>query len=128
MLNMGEPVKIRYLAEQMIRLSGKIPGEDVQIVYTGLRPGEKFYEELFYKQEGLTETGHEKILLAQSREVAWDYLIAIINDMERSCQKYDDTQCVLLLKKLVPEMEGPSLTIVTPSTVSKVLEFKRGNV
>ncbi|MEQ6341919.1 MAG: polysaccharide biosynthesis protein [Gammaproteobacteria bacterium] len=127
-LNMGEPVKIRYLAEQMIRLSGKIPGEDVQIVYTGLRPGEKLYEELFHKQEGLAETGHEKILLAQSREVAWDYLIAIINDMERSCQEYDDEQCVRLLKKLVPEMEAPSLTVVTQSAVSRVLEFKRGNV
>ena len=133
-LNMGEPVKIRYLAEQMIRLSGKIPGEDIKITYTGLRPGEKLYEELFHRQEGLSETGHEKIFLAQSREVAWDYLNEIINAMERSCQEYDDVQCVLLLKKLVPEMsdstvtnEAVSIGSPPPSIISKVLEFKRGN-
>ncbi len=134
-LNMGEPVKIHYLAEQMIRLSGKIPGEDIKIAYTGLRPGEKLYEELFHKQEGLSETGHEKIFLAQSREVAWDYLNEVINTMERSCQEYDDAQCVLLLKKLVPEMEDSAVTSgeasvgnPSPSIISKVLEFKRGNV
>ena len=133
-LNMGEPVKIRYLAEQMIRLSGKIPGEDIKITYTGLRPGEKLYEELFHRQEGLSETGHEKIFLAQSREVAWDYLNEIISAMERSCQEYDDVQCVLLLKKLVPEMsdstvtnEAVSIGSPPPSIISKVLEFKRGN-
>ena len=133
-LNMGEPVKIRYLAEQMIRLSGKIPGEDIKITYTGLRPGEKLYEELFHRQEGLSETGHEKIFLAQSREVAWDYLNEIISAMERSCQEYDDVQCVLLLKKLVPEMadstvanEAVSIGSPPPSIISKVLEFKRGS-
>ena len=129
-LNMGEPVKIRYLAEQMIRLSGKIPGEDIKIAYTGLRPGEKLYEELFHKQEGLSETGHEKIFLAQSREVAWDYLNEIIDTMGRSCQAYDDVQCVMLLKKLVPEMEDPSVDNITNAPlpgISKVLEFKRGS-
>ena len=129
-LNMGEPVKIRYLAEQMIRLSGKIPGEDIKIAYTGLRPGEKLYEELFHKQEGLGETGHEKIFLAQSREVAWDYLNEIIDTMGRSCQAYDDVQCVMLLKKLVPEMEDPSVDNITNAPlpgISKVLEFKRGS-
>jgi len=129
-LNMGEPVKIRYLAEQMIRLSGKIPGEDIEVAYTGLRPGEKLYEELFHKQEGLNETGHEKIFLAQSREVAWDYLNEIISAMDRSCQEYDDAQCVLLLKNLVPEMEDPSVNKITNAllpVISKVLEFKRGS-
>ncbi len=134
-LNMGEPVKIRYLAEQMIRLSGKVPGEDIKITYTGLRPGEKLYEELFHRQEGLSETGHEKIFLAQSREVVWDYLNEVINAMERSCQEYDDVQCVLLLKKLVPEMEDSSAASDSsvasvsppPSIISKVLEFKRGS-
>ena len=62
---MGEPVKIRYLAEQMVRLSGREPGRDVQIQYIGLRPGEKLFEELFYASEDLTPTRHPKIRVAR---------------------------------------------------------------
>lgn len=64
-LDMGEPVKIRYLAEQMIRLSGKRPELDVPIHYIGLRPGEKLYEELFYEDEDLHPTPHPKIRMAR---------------------------------------------------------------
>ncbi len=64
-LDMGEPIKIRYLAEQMIRLSGREPGRDIAIIYTGLRPGEKLYEELFYASEALVATGHPKIRVAR---------------------------------------------------------------
>jgi FlaA1/EpsC-like NDP-sugar epimerase len=64
-LDMGEPVKIAYLAEQMIRLSGRVPGEDIAIEYIGLRPGEKLYEELFYESEDLSETAHPKIRVAR---------------------------------------------------------------
>lgn len=64
-LDMGEPVKITYLAEQMIRLSGKILNKDIGIEYIGLRPGEKMYEELYYKFEQQEKTEHEKILLAR---------------------------------------------------------------
>ena len=60
-LDMGEPVKIRYLAEQMIRLAGREPGRDIHIEYTGLRPGEKLYEELFYDSEAYAPTPHAKI-------------------------------------------------------------------
>lgn len=67
-LDMGEPIKIKYLAEQMIKLSGKKLGDDINIVYTGLRPGEKMYEELFYKTEELLSTEHEKILLAKHHD------------------------------------------------------------
>ena len=64
-LDMGEPVKIRYLAEQMIRLAGREPGRDIPIVYTGLRPGEKLYEELFYASEAYAPTPHPKIRVAR---------------------------------------------------------------
>ena len=60
MLDMGSPVRIGYLAEQMIRLSGKEPGKDIEIQYVGLRPGEKLYEELFYGSEGKEATGNKK--------------------------------------------------------------------
>ncbi len=65
-LEMGEPVKIVELAKSMIRLAGFIPGKDIDIIFTGLRPGEKLYEELFYEQEKLVSTKHKKILLAKS--------------------------------------------------------------
>lgn len=69
-LDMGEPIKIRYLAEQMIKLSGLKLNEDIVIQYTGLRPGEKLYEELFHASEELVSTTHQKILQAKYR--AWD--------------------------------------------------------
>ena len=68
-LDMGEPIKINYLAEQMIRLSGLIPNEDIDIEYTGLRPGEKMYEELFYDSEIREETQHNKIYIAKHHQL-----------------------------------------------------------
>ena len=65
-LDMGEPVRIRDLAEKLIQLSGLRPYQDIQIVYTGLRPGEKMHEELFYTREELQGTTHPKLLLASS--------------------------------------------------------------
>ncbi|HHJ18903.1 MAG TPA: polysaccharide biosynthesis protein [Gammaproteobacteria bacterium] len=102
-LDMGEPVKISYLAEQMIRLSGKIPGEDIQIVYTGLRPGEKLYEELFYDQEDHLPTSHDKILLARSFECDWESLNDNIRALEEACEFYDEARLHELLDKLVPQ-------------------------
>ena len=102
-LDMGELVKIRYLAEQMIRLSGREPGEDIEIVYTGLRPGEKLYEELFHEQESLTGTGHEKILLARCRQVEWAELTNILGEITEACSRHDDEVLRQLLVRLVPE-------------------------
>lgn len=103
-LNMGESVKIRYLAEQMIRLSGKVPGEDIAIVYTGLRPGEKLYEELFYAQESFSATSHEKILLAHSRETDWKLLNEALAKVEKACRVFNEEAVRTLLKEMVPEM------------------------
>ena len=103
-LDMGEPVKIAYLAEQMIILSGKIPDGDIEIKYTGLRPGEKLYEELFHEQEQLTATTHEKILLAKMRIVDWETLQSDFAEMEEACQLFDESKLKRLIKKLVPEM------------------------
>lgn len=75
-LDMGEPIKIRDLAEQMIRLAGKKPGSEVPIIYTGLRSGEKLFEELFHPLENYTATRHAKIFLAQHRQVSWELLQA----------------------------------------------------
>lgn len=103
-LDMSEPVKIAYLAEQMIILSGKTPGEDIEIKYTGLRPGEKLYEELFHEQEQLAATDHEKILLAKTRIVDWEELQSDFSAMESASQLFDEGKLKVLIKKLVPEM------------------------
>ncbi len=88
-LDMGEPVKIRDLAEQMIRLTGKQPGQDIAIVYTGLRPGEKLFEELFHPQENYSATRHAKIFLAQSRSVPRDLLQTRLERAEHAVEAYD---------------------------------------
>ena len=105
-LDMGEPIKISYLAEQMIHLSGKVPGEDIDIIYTGLRPGEKLYEELFHEKEALQSTGHAKILLARYREFEWKRLGDVMDSLHQACLEYDEARLRLLLKELVPEWTG----------------------
>jgi len=74
-LDMGEPVKIVDLAENLIRLSGLKVGKDIEIEYTGLRPGEKLYEELLMEEEGLTKTSSEKIYVAQPGEMPFHVLM-----------------------------------------------------
>lgn len=103
-LDMGEPVKITYLAEQMIRLAGLEPGEDIEIRFTGLRPGEKLFEELFHEKEQLEKTSHSKILLAQHRAWDWDRLIRLFQDMEDACRAFDEDQILEGVKTLVPEL------------------------
>ncbi len=102
-LDMGEPVRIRYLAEQMIRLSGRVPGEDIEIVYTGLRDGEKLYEELFHHREKLESTGHDKLLLARYRVTDWDRLNQGIDDLRQAVDDDDEPRLRRILEQWVPE-------------------------
>ncbi|OGV27937.1 MAG: multidrug MFS transporter [Legionellales bacterium RIFCSPHIGHO2_12_FULL_35_11] len=106
-LDMGEPVKISYLAEQMIRLAGKEPGKDVKIKYTGLRPGEKLFEELFHDSEKLVETSHHKLFQAQFRKINWDELIESLLLIDKACNKNQTAELIILLKNLVPEFNPP---------------------
>lgn len=105
-LDMGEPVKIAYLAEQLIQLSGKRPGEDIQIIFTGLRPGEKLYEELFHSSEKLQATQHPKILLAGSREYHAATLDEALAALVRAAAALDEAQLREILVRLVPEYSG----------------------
>ena len=104
-LDMGEPVKIAYLAEQMIRLSGKIPGQDIAIDYVGLRPGEKLYEELFHEQEPLLETGFEKLRLAKARVYDNDAWSQNILALDEACRTQQPQTILAILRRLVPEFQ-----------------------
>ncbi len=119
-LDMGEPVKIAYLAEQLIRLSGKKLGEDIKIVYTGLRPGEKLYEELFHDAEKLAETGYPKIMLAHCRQVDKEVLEQVLGAMQVACDESDDKSLRELLARLVPE-QAREMTLVSEKDKGAVI-------
>ena len=102
-LDMGEPIKIRYLAEQMIRLAGKIPDKDITIQYTGLRPGEKLFEELFHGSEQLERTEHVKLLKAKFRQMDWTQLTQTMRMFNTACSELQNDELLVLLKSLVPE-------------------------
>ncbi len=111
-LDMGEPIKINYLAEQMIRLSGLIPNEDVDIVYTGLRPGEKMYEELFYDSEVREETEHHKIYIAKHHQLKVTEVLQKIDVLINKCEIIDDESIQKTLKELVPLENGTASNVI----------------
>ncbi len=101
--DMGKSVKILELAKKMIRLSGFVPNKDIEIVFTGLRPGEKLYEELLNNQENTVPTHNAQIMIAKVREYHLDtinnQILALINE----ANKYNETQVVRRMKAIVPE-------------------------
>jgi len=102
-LDMGEPVPIRLLAEQMIRLAGKQPERDIAIVYTGLRPGEKLHETLFHADERYRPTVHPKILQAEARSISGEKIQQAIVRMRESVSVFDIDALALLLRETLPE-------------------------
>ena len=106
-LDMGQPVKILDLARNMIQLAGLEPGKDVQIVFTGLRPGEKLFEELLLSEEGTTDTAHEKIFVAAPLEDDakrfWDGL----ESLRTAVQWGNQAAALQLLRQLVPTYHSP---------------------
>ena len=108
-LDMGEPIKISYLAEQMIRLAGKEPGKDIMIEYTGLRPGEKLFEELFHTSEQLVQTEHVKLFKAKFRRLDWHGLCQTMELLNKACAHYQTDELFILLKSLVPEFRAEAM-------------------
>ena len=103
-LDMGEPVKIVDLAKKMIRLSGHVPGEDIKIEFTGLRPGEKLYEELLIDEKNLIETDNERIFVAQMGSMDVEATSQKIADLIRHA--YDESKDIRAeIKELVPEYQ-----------------------
>ena len=113
-LDMGDPVKIVDLAQDLVHLSGLEVGEDIDIVFTGLRPGEKLYEELFIPGETYGRTAHEKIFVASNGSNSLpDQLDAAIQALATSAQRNDRDAIVRSLRSLIPEFE-PSHAGVVP--------------
>jgi len=103
LLDMGEPVKIVHLAEELIRLSGKVPYEDIEIKFTGLRPGEKLYEELLLSGEGVQTTQHEKICVAAAVVEDEDQLLHRVEQLQQFAREMDLAEVLKQLRLLVPE-------------------------
>ena len=104
--DMGHPVKIADLAKNMIRLAGYEPGRDIEIIYTGLRPGEKLYEELLNQKELTVPTENEKILVAKVREYDFDVVSTEIQALIEEAQHGKTFPCVKGMKKIVPEYKS----------------------
>lgn len=101
--DMGESIKISDLAANMIKLSGMEPGKDIEIIYTGLRPGEKLYEEVLNSDENTIPTHHSKILKAKVREYAYNTVSSDIKELIALFDKQDNVNIVKKLKQLIPE-------------------------
>lgn len=104
--DMGHPVKILNLAKNMIRLAGYIPGEDMQIVFTGLRPGEKLFEELLNKKETTLPTSNKKILIAKVREYDYEQVQQNITELVHLAESNKPFLVVKKMKEIVPEFKS----------------------
>ena len=107
-LDMGQPITIRYLAEQMIRLTGKQPEHDIKLVYTGLRPGEKLYEELFYANETRIKTEHEKILLASAPQRDWHQINELFGQLQAMMVVEDNEALKRFLMQIIHDATPPA--------------------
>lgn len=101
--DMGEAVRIADLADRMIRLSGKVPGRDIEIVYSGLRPGEKLYEELLASEEDTLPTHHPRILIGRTRPMDPVFVRTALDAIVVAANQGDADGCVQGMKALVPE-------------------------
>lgn len=101
-LDMGAPVKITTLAENLIRMYGKVPYKDVEIKFTGLRPGEKLFEELLMDEEGLKSTGNKKIFIGNQIDIDAETILEKLHNLRKAADENDSDKTVELLADMVP--------------------------
>lgn len=113
-LDMGQPVKIVTLAENLIRMYGKVPYKDVEIKFTGLRPGEKLLEELLMNEEGLQKTKNKLIYIGKQIPIDQDKFVTELWNLKNAAQANDDQKAVAALHHIVP-------TFTTPEAFNKTV-------
>ena len=101
-LDMGDPVKITTLAENLIRMYGKVPYKDVEIRFTGLRPGEKLFEELLMDEEGLKSTANKKIFIGNQIDINEQQLLSKLDALKTYAENNDSDKTVDMLADIVP--------------------------
>ena len=106
-LDMGQPVKIVTLAENLIRMYGKVPYKDVEIKFTGLRPGEKLLEELLMGEEGLQKTKNKLIYIGKQIPIDLDSFVNQLWDLKNAASANDDQKAIKALHKIVPTFTTP---------------------
>ncbi len=124
--DMGQAVTISDLAKKMIRLYGLIPNIDISISYTGLRPGEKLYEELLNDGENVQPTYHEKIMIAKVRSVELEMIESVFNDFHKMINSSDQNmQMVAKMKELIPEFLSQNSVYEKLDGDSKVISIAK---
>lgn len=123
-LDMGKPVKIRELAERMIQLYADLNGPPVEIIYTGLRPGEKLYEELLRDEENSTATSKEKIFIAKPEQVAWPEVERMLRRLRECLDAGGDIRACM--HELLPSYHEPQPISAEEATAQARLETKAG--
>ena len=101
-LDMGKPVKICQLARDLIQLSGFTPDVDIKIKFTGLRPGEKMYEEVLMSEEGLRKTAHDKIFIAAPGDYDFDQVKRKLSELDAICERGKSAEVIEKIQELVP--------------------------
>jgi len=115
LLEMGKPIKIDQMARDLIKLSGLEPEKDIPIVYSGLRPGEKLYEELLSRDENIIKTSHKKIMILKdgNHYLQWEALKSTVKDLLKIAEDLDPDKIQIKLKELLPEYTPRSLLSVS---------------
>ena len=122
--DMGEPVRIDELARQMIRLSGYVPGKDIKVEYTGLRPGEKLYEELLMEKERTLPTHNPKVKIAELSSINPELIVSEIHTLLCSYQTMSEIELVQKIKSIIPEYHSSNKKYFDSSDGSESVEME----
>ena len=116
-LDMGDPIKILHLAEQVIRLSGYEPYRDIEIVETAVRPGEKLFEEILTRGEGITSTSHHRLFIAKQERIDYSRIGAAMERLQRAIRMSDWRVALDVVREFVPEFTPGKHLLPAPATI-----------